>query len=135
MTPDELERPGVSRQTVPLTPALRALIGRRMDDLDLRGARALAARTGGEVSYGSVHRILHGQQARLRMPTVRALAEALEVPPADLLAAAYAEHGPWVMPPEFDAVPTALRDRLQQILYQLLTVGGHLPVGRPAEDA
>lgn len=126
MTRDSSADIGVSRRLIPINAALRALLRTRMDDLQVRGYRALAGRTGGRVSRGSVHRILVGQQSSIRPGTLTALAEALDLAAADLAAAAQTQRSPWTLPEAFDGVAVELRPAIEHALAKLLEAGGVL---------
>ncbi len=102
------------------------LLQTRMNALGIRGYRALAQRTNGGVSHGSVHRILAGQQASVRPSTLAVLAVALGSAPADFMAAAGVERLPWTLPEAFDGVNVMVRPAVERALAQLLAAGGIL---------
>jgi hypothetical protein len=117
---------GVSRRLIPINGALRALLRARMDALDIHTYRQLADLSGGGVSHGSVHRILAGQQSSMRPATLMTLADILDVAPAELLAAAGRQHGPWTLPEAFDTVALGVRPVMERALASLLRAGGIL---------
>jgi DNA-binding Xre family transcriptional regulator len=97
-----------------------------MDALGIRGYRALAQRTSGGLSHGSVHRIMTGRQTSIRPHTLEALAVALGSATADLLAAAGVDRSPWTLPEAFDGVNVTVRPAVERALAQLLEAGGIL---------
>ena len=117
---------GVSRRLIPNTGSLRTLLRTRMDVLGISSYRALAERTRGRVSHGSVHRILAGQQASVRPRTLAVLAEALGSAPTELLAAAGVQRSPWTLPEAFDRVDITIRPCVERALAQLLEASGIL---------
>ena len=126
MTRESLANIGVSRRMIPITGPLRTLLQTRMNALGIGSYRALAQRTGGDVSHGSVHRIMAGQQTSVRPRTLAVLAHALGTAPADLLAAAGVERSPWTLPEAFDGVDVMVRPTVERALAQLLEAGGIL---------
>lgn len=129
-TPDDSRDVGPSRQMIAVTPALVQLVSDRMAALGIRTTRDLAWRSGGELSHETVYRLLGNRLSRVRAKTLTALAGALDIDIEQLLAAAGFKNPPWVLPPEFDVVPVAVRPDLERALRTLLEAGGHMPPTR-----
>jgi hypothetical protein len=136
VTANNSGEPGVSRiRLYPMTPTLRARLAELVDDRGIKGYRALSHRTGGEVSYETIRRILTGQVSQVRHGTLLALADALGTPLEVLIGDSLGEHHdlPWRPPAEFDRLPASMRPGIERALLALFRETRILPPGRPAE--
>lgn len=121
----------------PMTSALRALISDLIDDRGIKGYRALSHRTGGEVSYETVRRILTGQVSQVRFGTLKALAEALQTPIGEFIESSVGDARgiPWQLSQEFDPMPLTMRPGIERALLALFRESRILPPsGSPDHD-
>src|SRR5262245_1484012 len=126
--PDE---PGVSRvRRFPITATLRTRINDLIDQRGIKGQRAFAHLTGGEISHQTVHRILTGKASFIRHDTLMALADALQTPVEILIQDSLGAHQqdmPWQPPAEFDKLPLSMRPGIERALLALFRETRILP--------
>lgn len=113
----------------PMTPALRTRISELVDELGIKGYRALSDRTGGDISHETTRRILTGQVLHVRFDTLNTLADALEVEFEEFLAASLGVDAttPWRPRPEFDDLPMDMRPGIEKALLALFRETRILP--------
>lgn len=139
MTERNPGEPGVSRiRRFPITATLRTRINELIDQRGIKGQRALAHLTGGEISHQTVHRILIGKASYIRHDTLMALADALQTPVEvlieDSLGAAHQDM-PWQPPAEFDKLPLNMRPGIERALLALFRETRILPpAGSPDHE-
>lgn len=123
--------PGVSRvRRFPITAPLRARISDLIDQRGIKGQRAFAHLTGGEISHQTVHRILSGKASYIRHDTLVALADALQTPVEVFIEDSLGAHKhdmPWQPPAEFDKLPLNMRPGIERALLALFRETRILP--------
>jgi DNA-binding Xre family transcriptional regulator len=91
---------------------------------DGRGYRGIAHVSRGTVSHQTMRRIISREAKHVRISTLEAIADACSVEPYELIELAddgTVTPGPWVLPSEFDDVPSDLRESIERMIRDLVT--------------
>lgn len=117
--------------------SLQDLVLRRLVELgDAEGAlplRAAADKSRGKVSYESIRRIARGRHGRINDRVAEGLAEALDVPLAEIYRAAGVPRpgARWEWPERFDRLPPAQRKVVEDVAAAMMEM---FDKGRLARD-